>query len=61
MEKLEIDKIPAAVKNAILAAWPDQAEEIIASLRHHKGFDEYYSFQRWGMFVGIELDGYIHT
>lgn len=61
MEKLEIASIPEAVKKAILAAWPDQADEIISELRHHKGFDEYYSFQRWGMFVGIELDGYIHT
>lgn len=61
MEKLEISTIPEAVKNAIQTAWPDQADEIIASLRHHRGFDEYYSFVRWGMFVGVELDGYIHT
>lgn len=61
MEKLDPTTIPEPVKNAIRDAWPDKADEIIASLRHHKGFDEYYSFVRWGMFVGVELDGYIHT
>ena len=48
------------VKKAIREAFPKDAEEIIAELRWHFG-DGFWSFHRWGMFVGVELDGYIHT
>lgn len=50
--------LPKAVINAVLKAWPDQATEILASIKHN--YDHYF-FERWGMYVGIEYDGYIHT
>lgn len=34
--------------------------EILPRLRYHHG-DNFYSFTIHGMFVGVELDGYIHT
>lgn len=37
-----------------------QADSIIQSLRWHGG-DEFWSFVRWGMFVGVERDGYVHS
>jgi hypothetical protein len=50
--------IPKAVTDAILKAWPDQAVEILGQLRFA---GDHYSFTRWGMYVGVEFDGYIHT
>ncbi len=44
----------------IRRCFPDQADEIIQSLRWH-GFDRLWSFVRWGHFVGVELDGHIHS
>ena len=57
-EPLDGDEIPQAVLEAIARAWPDQAVEILAERRHNR--DHWY-FQRWGMYVGVEYDGYIHT
>ena len=50
--------IPRAVIDAIIKAWPDQAIEILRDLRFA---GDHYSFTRWGMYVGVEFDGYIHT
>jgi len=47
-----------AVVDAIRKAFPDQADEILAQLRLNR--DHWY-FQRWGMYVGVEFDGHIHT
>ena len=52
------DMVPMAVIKAIIKAWPDQALEIIGELRFA---GDHYSFTRWGMYVGVEYDGYIHT
>jgi hypothetical protein len=49
----------AVVLKAIEKAFPDHGE-IVTTLRYHPS-DRLYSFNRWGMFVGIEPDGYIHT
>ena len=43
---------------AVMRAWPDQADEIFAQWK--KSSDHYY-FTRWGMYVGVEYDGYIHS
>jgi hypothetical protein len=50
--------VPMAVIKAIINAWPDQAVEIIGELRFS---GDHYGFIRWGMYVGVEYDGYIHT
>lgn len=50
--------IPKAVIDAIVKAWPDQAAAILTDLRFA---GDHYSFNRWGMYVGVEFDGYIHT
>jgi hypothetical protein len=51
---------PYAVVEAIQSAFPMHADEILASLRYHPG-DGFWSFTRWGMFVGVERDGHVHT
>lgn len=51
---------PPRVVESIVRAFPKDAAVIIRELRFH-GFDRFWSFERWGMFVGVELDGYIHT
>ena len=50
--------VHGAVVDTILRAWPDQAVEILGELRN--AGDHWY-FSRWGMYVGVEYDGYIHT
>ncbi len=45
---------------AIRRSFPDQAGDIIASLRWHP-LEIMWSFSRWGHFVGVELDGEIHS
>jgi len=52
------DMIPRAVIDAIIKAWPDQAVEILQELKFNR---DHYFINRWGMYVGIEFDGYIHT
>lgn len=52
----EISVVVDAIKNAFPKVW----HEILPALRHHPG-DGFYSFVKWGMFVGVEKDGYIHT
>lgn len=50
--------VPSAVIEAIKKAWPDQADDIFEQM-HDNG--DYFYFTRWGMYVGVEYDGYIHT
>lgn len=52
--------IPEAVETALRQAWPDQADDILADLKW-QALDGFFFFTRWGMFVGVETDGYIHT
>jgi hypothetical protein len=48
------------VVEAIVKAWPEQAAEILPAMeRNH--FGGHWYFNRWGMYVGVEDDGYIHT
>ena len=54
------DLIPRAVLDSILKSYPDQAVEILQDL-HHSHTNDCYFFHRWGMYVGVEYDGYIHT
>lgn len=54
----QFEALPDAVVAAVTRTWPDQAAEILPLIRHN--LDHYY-FERWGMYVGIEYDGYIHT
>jgi hypothetical protein len=56
--KYDNDTIPRAVIDAIIKAWPDQAAEILTAMRWA---GDHYFVNRWGMYVGIEVDGYIHT
>ena len=50
--------IQRPVVEALSKAWYDQAAEILGQLQDHGG---YWAFNRWGMYVGVEPDGYIHT
>lgn len=50
--------VPRAVIDSLLKAWPNQFTEIMKDLRFA---GDHYSFTRWGMYVGVEFDGYIHT
>ena len=43
---------------ALSNAWPDQLDDILKSLFLNH---DHYGFGRWGMYVGVEFDGYIHT
>ena len=52
------DLIPRKVVEAIVKAWPDQAAEILPGLVFA---GDHYGFVRWGMYVGVEFDGHIHT
>ena len=54
------DLIPRKVVEAIAKSWPDQAGEILPNL-HYSHLNGCYFFERWGMYVGVEFDGYIHT
>lgn len=55
---LDAITIPEPVRAAIEAAWPDQAHDILRQIRRAS---DHYFFNRWGMYVGVEDDGYIHT
>jgi hypothetical protein len=50
----------AIAEKAIREAFPKDADTIIAELRWFP-LEGCFGFSRWGMFVGIERDGYIHT
>lgn len=54
------DAIPRKVIQAILQAWPNEAVEILKELQHNH-FGGHYYIHRYGMYIGIEYDGYIHT
>lgn len=50
--------IPDVVSESIKKSFPNDASDILASLRWSY---DHFSFSKWGMYVGVELDGYIHT
>jgi hypothetical protein len=52
--------IPYAVVQAVVKAWPDQAVEILRDIRPDT-LNGCWGFRRWGMYVGVEYDGYIHS
>lgn len=54
----EFKVIPDVVSMSIHKSFPKDANDILKDLRWSMG---YFSFNRWGMYVGVELDGYIHT
>ena len=55
-----LKEIPDAVIASITRAFPDQAQEILESIQRD-GISQCYYFLRWGLYVGVEDDGYIHT
>lgn len=48
------------VCTALKEAFPNNWRSYVSKLRYHYG-DGFYSFSAMGMFVGVELNGYIHT
>lgn len=50
--------MPEKVALALVKAWPDQVDEIMKSMFHNH---DHWAFNRWGMYVGVEYDGHIHT
>lgn len=58
------DLIPVAVIKAICKAWPNEAAEILTKKFQDGGLGfmgDHYGMRRWGMYVGVEFDGYIHS
>jgi hypothetical protein len=53
---------PPRALDEIRRCFPSEAADILRALRHHcSTLDEHWSFSRWGHFVGVEADGYIHS
>jgi hypothetical protein len=52
-------EIPETVAASIRRAFRDH-EEILRALRWD-ALNRCFYFMRWGMFVGVETDGYIHS
>lgn len=52
--------ITDVVIKAVKEAFPDQAIDILKDVKWD-GLNGCYFFERWGMYVGIEKDGYIHS
>jgi hypothetical protein len=50
--------ITDVVINAIKKSFPDQAQDILKGVRKSR---DHFFFNRWGMYVGVEFDGHIHT
>lgn len=57
-DNYEFHIIPNIISEAITNAFPAKAEEILKSLRK---MSDHWAFQFYGMYVGIEEDGYMHT
>lgn len=53
--------VPQAVLQSILKRFPaEETKEILEGLKYDSLNGNFY-FERWGMYVGVEFDGYIHT
>jgi hypothetical protein len=50
--------VPDIVCSEIRRCFPNDAESILKDLRWSM---DHFSFSRWGMYIGIEMDGYIHS
>jgi hypothetical protein len=59
LEHWKLSPLPK-VKESIMEAFPKDGDEIMKDLMFHFR-DNYWSFKRWGCFVGVEQDGYIHS
>ena len=55
-----LDNLPKAVIDAIYKRFPDDAIQILQEIAYDN-MNGCYFFTRWGMYIGIEEDGYIHT
>ena len=53
-------EIPEVVISSIKNSFPTDSEEIIKQLRYDS-INRCYFFSRWGMYIGVESDGYIHS
>lgn len=51
---------PDIVLEAIKKAFPTHADDIIKELKYDSLCD-FWHFNRWGTFIGVERDGYIHS
>ncbi len=52
--------ITDVVIQSVKKSFPDQADDILRQVKWDGMMGCYY-FTRWGMFVGIETDGHIHS
>lgn len=52
--------LPEVAINSVRARYPKEADEILPTVRYDC-CNGCWFFERWGMYVGIEKDGYIHT
>lgn len=53
-------KVEEIVVNNLLNAFPNNAQSILQELKWSPLGGNYF-FVRWGMYVGVEPDGYIHS
>lgn len=47
-------------KDALFKAFPYDFEEILRDVKY-SSINGCHYFTRWGMYIGIESDGYIHS
>lgn len=54
------EQLPAVAIENVINSFTDQAEEILKSIKYDY-MNRCWFFTRWGMYIGIEADGYIHS
>ena len=60
MKNLSLALSAITVAEAVKDAFPKSADEILGKIRLYQG-DEFWGFTIHGIFVGVELDGFIHS
>ena len=60
MSQEQPQTIPVAVRESLHKSFGPIATEIIKDLKWDSLNGNYY-FVRWNMYIGVEVDGYIHS
>ena len=59
-EHMSVKEVTEVVIASVKKSFPTECDEIIPTIRWDS-LNRCYFFQRWGMYIGIEEDGYIHS
>lgn len=60
MKNLSLALSAITVANAVRDAFPKSADEILQDIKLNS-LERYWYFNRWGMYIGVETDGFIHS